>query len=187
MGIPTVKWGKEIQHIFVPSLELISVFFFCSCGNKSQNVLNLSHQAKSLTWSWHAVHCSAGHLGRGENFLLIYFVLFFFRLSTINLRYTYNPDLWDIHPHQHYVAGCSCNIVTITFIVIVTIITIIVVIINNITARMSALSANLLSPLWLQCTPLHHRFASRSNWFTCVFYGSRPKSFVKDNDSQKRK
>ena len=36
MGIPTVKRGKEIQHIFVPPLELNSCFFLCACGKKSQ-------------------------------------------------------------------------------------------------------------------------------------------------------
>ena len=138
MGIPTVKWGKEIQHIFVLSLELNSCFFLCSCGKKSPKKINPSHQAQSLTGSWHALHCSAGHLRRGENFIfLIYFVLLFFRLSTINWRYTYDPDLWDIHPHQHYVAGCSCHIVSITITIksIIAITTIIVtIIITNITA-----------------------------------------------------
>ena len=40
MGIPTVKRGKEIQHIFVLSLELNGCFFLCSRGKKSQRFLN---------------------------------------------------------------------------------------------------------------------------------------------------
>ena len=147
MGIPTMKRGKEIQHIFVPYLELNSCFFLCFCGKKSQNFLNLSHQAQSLTGSWHALHCSAGHLGRGENLIFfLYFVILFCQaidhklmIHKLYILYILH-SVYTVHTHiMRYSSSStlcyrmststgSCHVVSITikFIAIITIITIIV-------------------------------------------------------------